>query len=570
MDATASLICDGLIEHAIKSVLVVGLVFLCLWALETRLPAGAKKFALLGATLLVLLLPLTSRWTPTLAELRVWTVWSASHPGAVPATDPATLKDDSRASAIALGTSRKATAVYDLVGDPLKIVVIVWLAGVAAFAARWIHQIVSSERQSRLLRSQEAQAVDQDRVAQEATSLCDAAPVVPPAYLLPEVESPVVLGIANPVVLLPVTFVDWPPEQQCHVLRHELSHVHHRDILWRQVASLATVAFWFNPFVWVLKRRLQLEQERSCDDAVIRSGIKPSDYCETLLVAGESRVSNAAAAGTGEADEIRRESNRTLLRIARDQSTSLLNERVLAAINAGTDHRRASPAALVFITLALIVIGWQFSSVRLLTTWAGVMPVTLQIRVSSTSDDAEERAEDGLVDLASRDLEMPYDRGRDWLQLIGVRFDDVEIPAGARIDHADISFTGLKTGRGAPELEIAVQVAPGAATFRARPRDISNRVSPDQDRLTWTPSYVPSEDGQHTTTTTPDLSILVQQVVNQPGWSAGNAIAFVISGEAGEVCRAVSYDSSNGAQLAPVLSVTYVDEVSVFLRPRQD
>ncbi|MDH3453136.1 MAG: hypothetical protein OEN20_12025, partial [Gammaproteobacteria bacterium] len=62
---------------------------------------------------------------------------------------------------------------------------------------------------------------------------------------------------------------------------------------------------------------------------------------------------------------------------------------------------------------------------------------TTEVRVSATSDDAEERAS-GSVSLASSDLEFVVDGGTE--QTIGMRFNAVQVPQGATIVNAYIQF----------------------------------------------------------------------------------------------------------------------------------
>ena len=63
-------------------------------------------------------------------------------------------------------------------------------------------------------------------------------------------------------------------------------------------------------------------------------------------------------------------------------------------------------------------------------------------QVSQNSDDAEENAGSGNMNLGSSDLELISEGGTD--QLVGIRFQSIEIPPGATIISAVIEF---ETGR---------------------------------------------------------------------------------------------------------------------------
>ncbi|HSP17338.1 MAG TPA: M56 family metallopeptidase [Thermoanaerobaculia bacterium] len=97
------------------------------------------------------------------------------------------------------------------------------------------------------------------------------------------VSVPVVWGLARPVLLLPASSIDWPAERLRVVLLHELAHIKRWDGLTLLVTKAAVALFWFHPLMWSLERLGRAECERACDDLVLESGTKPSDYAEHLL-----------------------------------------------------------------------------------------------------------------------------------------------------------------------------------------------------------------------------------------------------------------------------------------------
>src|SRR5262249_16191822 len=109
---------------------------------------------------------------------------------------------------------------------------------------------------------------------------------------------PMTCGIIRPTIVLPLSHCDWPPERRKIVLLHELSHVKRWDCLAQAIAQFTCALYWLNPLVWFAARRLRLESENACDDVVIGSGTRASDYAGHLLeIARPFCMSNASPRG---------------------------------------------------------------------------------------------------------------------------------------------------------------------------------------------------------------------------------------------------------------------------------
>ncbi len=120
----------------------------------------------------------------------------------------------------------------------------------------------------------------------------------------PCADVPLLSGLFIPAVILPVGHGRWPANRLWMVLVHELIHLKRRDVVWEIVAQLATLPVWFHPLAWLAARRMRIERELACDDAVLMSGATATDYAEQLVeVAAEMRgkapVATAAVAMAG-------------------------------------------------------------------------------------------------------------------------------------------------------------------------------------------------------------------------------------------------------------------------------
>ncbi len=96
-------------------------------------------------------------------------------------------------------------------------------------------------------------------------------------------DIPFAWGLLKPVIVLPKSSCDWPPEALRMVLLHETSHIKRDDTIWALIGCAATVLYWFNPLVWILRKRMVIEAEKTCDDIVLHAGGDAPSYAAHLL-----------------------------------------------------------------------------------------------------------------------------------------------------------------------------------------------------------------------------------------------------------------------------------------------
>jgi hypothetical protein len=174
---------------------------------------------------------------------------------------------------------------------------------------------------------------------------------------------------------------------------------------------------------------------------------------------------------------------------------------------------------------------------------------TVEVRIAAVSDDAEERPT-GAVSLDSTDLELVDDAG---IQTIGMRFPGLAVPRGAAIVNAYIQFQVDEATTGATTVRLEAQAVDNAPTFTTAVRSISTRARTSAF-VSWSPPPWPAINVAGSAQRTPNLSGVVQQIVNRPGWASGNALAIIASGSGKRVAEAC--DGSPPA--APLLHVEYV------------
>ncbi|MCL7420197.1 MAG: Ig-like domain-containing protein [Methylobacter sp.] len=175
---------------------------------------------------------------------------------------------------------------------------------------------------------------------------------------------------------------------------------------------------------------------------------------------------------------------------------------------------------------------------------------SLDIRVSASTDDAEEIISTGKMDLKSSDLEMILDSDGD--QTVGMRFNAITIPQGATITSAFIQFTVDEAESGATTLQIAGQSIDNAPTFTTGTGNISSRPKTGTS-VSWSPAAWPTKNVAGPDQRTPNIAAVIQEIVNRAGWSSGNSLAVIITGNGERVAEA--FDGVPSA--APLLHVEY-------------
>jgi len=178
-------------------------------------------------------------------------------------------------------------------------------------------------------------------------------------------------------------------------------------------------------------------------------------------------------------------------------------------------------------------------------------PITFEARVAASSDDAEESFS-GSVGLTSSDLELVLESS---IQTVGIRFNSVAIPQGSTIVKASIQFQADETNSEPTSLSIQGQLENNAATFTNTTGNISNRVRTGA-AVVWNPDPWTSVGDAGPNQKTPDISAVIQEIVDQAGWSDGNSLAVIITGTGKRVAESFNGDPT----AAPLLQVEYFAE----------
>lgn len=98
-----------------------------------------------------------------------------------------------------------------------------------------------------------------------------------------QVRVPTAIGLVNPAVVIPTWVMhELSAPELNQILLHELAHLRRRDDWTNLIQQVVKALFFFQPAVWWIEKKIALEREMACDDAVLAEIDSPRAYAECL------------------------------------------------------------------------------------------------------------------------------------------------------------------------------------------------------------------------------------------------------------------------------------------------
>lgn len=106
------------------------------------------------------------------------------------------------------------------------------------------------------------------------------------------IDTPIVFGLLKPYIVLPKT--DFTEEELYFIIKHEMIHYFHGDLIVKIFCELLGIVYWWNPFANMLKKLISNLQEINTDYSVMKglSDEKKLDYLENLVKVAKDRESS--------------------------------------------------------------------------------------------------------------------------------------------------------------------------------------------------------------------------------------------------------------------------------------
>jgi len=172
--------------------------------------------------------------------------------------------------------------------------------------------------------------------------------------------------------------------------------------------------------------------------------------------------------------------------------------------------------------------------------------VTLSGQISQDTDDADQDGVGSTTQLFDSKNELGLNK------YFGYRFDGFAIPDGVTILNASIQFTAESGNTsGSPSNRIVGEAADDAPTFVEAQNNITNRTTTTASVIWNIPGWQNGGDSGPAQQT-PDISAIIQEIVDRPSWTSGNALVLIFEPNSGDEKRlAWTYDGSLSLEWIP-------------------
>jgi beta-lactamase regulating signal transducer with metallopeptidase domain len=199
-------------------------------------------------------------------------------------------------------------------------------------------------------------------------------------YTSERVKVPTAIGLVDPAIVVPRWVLnELSSEDLNQILLHELAHLRRWDDWTNLAQKIVKALFCFHPAVWWIERRVSLEREMACDDAVLAETASPHAYAECLTHLAERTM-------------IRRSAALAQAALGRIRQTSLRVAQILDANRPVGDSRGWKPAAALVGAFAVVcVVGISRAPQLIAFSDPATIRVANEIGATGTQDADVER-----------------------------------------------------------------------------------------------------------------------------------------------------------------------------------
>jgi bla regulator protein blaR1 len=103
-------------------------------------------------------------------------------------------------------------------------------------------------------------------------------------WLSKNIATPITFGFLKPIILLPFSLSSSLSMQELEsLILHELTHIKNNDYIFNWFVLVMESIFFFNPFVYIITKKIKQYRELACDAQVVSLNYEAITYASTLL-----------------------------------------------------------------------------------------------------------------------------------------------------------------------------------------------------------------------------------------------------------------------------------------------
>lgn len=168
-------------------------------------------------------------------------------------------------------SSRNRSTTVDIWASFLQVGAIIWILGVIFTALR---KLIIYRRFVKEVGTACA-SVTNERIIMQSAEIQRKLRIGKrvPLYESTVIDIPMLIGFWQPRIYLPQALLSQMNGREndiCLILHHELVHYKRKDIWYKWLFQAALCVHWFNPFLYVFRRKFSVDCELACDETVLK------------------------------------------------------------------------------------------------------------------------------------------------------------------------------------------------------------------------------------------------------------------------------------------------------------
>lgn len=123
-------------------------------------------------------------------------------------------------------------------------------------------------------------------------------PVFIPIVVNPSVRIPFLIGLVHPIIVLPQ--IAFTKQELYYIYFHEACHYHFKDLWIRFTGEILCSLYWWNPFIYMLRKNMISYQELRVDTYITRhtSELQQYEYIKCLISLSQYSMDNLSPLST--------------------------------------------------------------------------------------------------------------------------------------------------------------------------------------------------------------------------------------------------------------------------------